>query len=169
VLVKYWSEFDYLRLEVLTAVKMAVFWVVTPCGLVSGYQHFEGTHQLSVRFEVYTAVKMLTFFWAVTLLRLIGRYQRFGETYCLHLQLETLVSTYKFTRRHNPEEQHRHPQIRENLKFHTDLVVLNTAHCLRYRSIKWTRRLNMWLLLVTLGDRSSLVPVGVLGVLDVLD
>jgi hypothetical protein len=29
---------------------------------------------------------------------------------------ETLVHTFESTRRHNPEEQHRHPHRRENLK-----------------------------------------------------
>jgi hypothetical protein len=47
----------------------------------------------------------------VTLLRLVGRYRRFGETYCLQdgekKVYETMVSTYKFTRRHNPDEEHR--------------------------------------------------------------
>jgi hypothetical protein len=33
------------NLEVLTGVKMTmvVFWIVMPCGLVGGYQHFGGT------------------------------------------------------------------------------------------------------------------------------
>jgi hypothetical protein len=37
--------------EVLTAVKMlmVVFWVVTPCGLVGGYQHFRGTYCLYIQ------------------------------------------------------------------------------------------------------------------------
>jgi hypothetical protein len=37
------------------------------------------------------------------------------ETLCLS---ETLVSTYRSTRCHNPEEQHRHPHRREDLKSH---------------------------------------------------
>jgi hypothetical protein len=63
-----------------------------------------------------------------------GRYMRFGGTYCLHLQgfsnvyepiriykpvlrkkvvclYETLTSTYKSTRRYNPEDQHRYISI----------------------------------------------------------
>jgi hypothetical protein len=35
------------------------------------------------------------------------------ETVCFP---ETLLFTYESTRRHNPEEQHRHPRSRENLK-----------------------------------------------------
>jgi hypothetical protein len=34
-----------MRSEVIAALKMFVlFWVVTPCGLAGGYQHFEGTY-----------------------------------------------------------------------------------------------------------------------------
>jgi hypothetical protein len=42
-----------LRSEVLTAVKMSmlVFWVVTPCGLVNGYQRFGGTYRLHLHQE----------------------------------------------------------------------------------------------------------------------
>jgi hypothetical protein len=32
---------------------------------------------------------------------------------------ETLVSAYESTQRQNPEEQHRHPHRRENLKSHS--------------------------------------------------
>jgi hypothetical protein len=41
VVVEYLKD---LRFEVLTVVsmKMAVFWVVAPCGLVEVYQHFRG-------------------------------------------------------------------------------------------------------------------------------
>jgi hypothetical protein len=54
-------------------------------------------------------------FWVVTLYGLVGRYQRFREIFCLHCPAsslkmetvffsETLVSTYKSTWWHNPEE-----------------------------------------------------------------
>jgi hypothetical protein len=71
----------------------------------------------------------LLLFSVVTSCRLIGGYQRFGETHCLHLQplspsstlkmeivcfSEMLVSTYGYTRCHNPEEQHSH--WRERMK-----------------------------------------------------
>jgi hypothetical protein len=41
------------RYEVLTAVKMQieVFWVVTPCDIVVGYQRFEGPGCLHFRVE----------------------------------------------------------------------------------------------------------------------
>jgi hypothetical protein len=43
------------------------------------------------------------------------------ETLCFS---EMLVSTYKSTRRHNPEDQHRHLHRRENLKFHIEFSCL---------------------------------------------
>jgi hypothetical protein len=45
-----------------------------------------------VRFEVLSAVKVIVFFWVLT---------------PCGLKMQTLVSTYEFTRRHNLE-QHRH-------------------------------------------------------------
>jgi hypothetical protein len=39
-----------------------------------------------VRFEIFTAVRMMMFFWVLVPCRLVGTCQRFGETYCLHLQ-----------------------------------------------------------------------------------
>jgi hypothetical protein len=40
--------------EVLTAVKISivVFWVVTPCSLVGGYQLLGGTYRLHIQYEV---------------------------------------------------------------------------------------------------------------------
>jgi hypothetical protein len=37
-----------VRFEILAAVKISivVFWVVTPCGLIGGYQHFGGMYRL---------------------------------------------------------------------------------------------------------------------------
>jgi hypothetical protein len=35
---------DRMRFEVLTVVKMLVFWTVMPCGLVGGYKHFRGKY-----------------------------------------------------------------------------------------------------------------------------
>jgi hypothetical protein len=49
----------------------------------------------NVRFEVLTTVKMMMIFWDVTPCGLVDRYQCFSET---------LVSTYKSTQHHNPEE-----------------------------------------------------------------
>jgi hypothetical protein len=46
------------------------------------------------------------------------------ETVCFS---ETLVSTYKSTRRYNPEDQHRHLRRRENLKSHVLLYFLFTV------------------------------------------
>jgi hypothetical protein len=40
------------------------------------------------------------------------------EAVCLS---ETLASTYKSTRRHSPEDQHRHLHRRENLKSHKSM------------------------------------------------
>jgi hypothetical protein len=41
----------YLRFNVLTVMKMAimVFWVVTPCSFVGGYQRFRGTYRLHLQ------------------------------------------------------------------------------------------------------------------------
>jgi hypothetical protein len=40
-----------------------------------------------IRFEVYTAMKMLMLvFWVVMPCGLVDRCKRFGRTYCLHLQ-----------------------------------------------------------------------------------
>jgi hypothetical protein len=36
---------------------------------------------------------------------------------------ETLISAYKYTRRYNPEDQHRHLRGRENLESHTCLYI----------------------------------------------
>jgi hypothetical protein len=43
----------YLRLEVLTAVKMTmvIFWAVTQCDFVGGYQSFGGTHCIHLQGE----------------------------------------------------------------------------------------------------------------------
>jgi hypothetical protein len=62
----------------------------------------------------------MLFFWVVTSCGLVRKYQRFGGTYCLHLKetSETLPSTCKSTRHHNPEGQHRHLHRRENLRSH---------------------------------------------------
>jgi hypothetical protein len=38
-----------------------------------------------VRFEVFMAVRIMTFLWVLAPCRLVGRCHRFGETYCLHL------------------------------------------------------------------------------------
>jgi hypothetical protein len=35
-----------------------------------------------------------------------------------------LVSTYESTRRHNPEQQNRHPRRSENLRCHDDVLVI---------------------------------------------
>jgi hypothetical protein len=66
-----------------------------------------------VRFEVFTAVRMMMFFfWVLAPCRLDGWCQRFRETYCLHLQhwrqrqMEMFASTVESTRCQNPEEQH---------------------------------------------------------------
>jgi hypothetical protein len=57
-------------------------------------------------------------FWVLKLCAFVGRYQRFAGIYCFHLQAalkivaacssEKLVSTYKFTWRYNPGDQHQH-------------------------------------------------------------
>jgi hypothetical protein len=57
---------------------------------------------------------------------LVGRYKRFGGKYrALKMEAvcssETLLSTYKSTRRYNPKDQHRHLHRRENLKSNTPL------------------------------------------------
>jgi hypothetical protein len=46
------------------------------------------------------------------------------ETVCFS---ETLLSTYESTRRHNPEEQHRHPHRRENLRSHGLREIMKTS------------------------------------------
>jgi hypothetical protein len=51
--------------------------IITVCGLIDPN---------SVRFEVFTAVKVLMFFWILAPCRLVGRYQHFGETY-YHLKV----------------------------------------------------------------------------------
>lgn len=37
---KYYARDDVL---IATTIKISIFWDVTPCSLISGYQHFEGT------------------------------------------------------------------------------------------------------------------------------
>jgi hypothetical protein len=70
-------------------------------------------------------------FWAVTLCGLVDGYQSFGGTY--FLQLSTLkmeeicssetLSTYKSTRRQNPEDRHGHIRRRENSESHIELLL----------------------------------------------
>jgi hypothetical protein len=90
--------------ELIEAVlSIVVFWVVTPCGLIGGYQRFGGTchfhfqrrsHFTSIfRVEVISTVKM-------DVIR----------------SSELLVTSYKTTRRHNPEYHSRHLHRHENLK-----------------------------------------------------
>jgi hypothetical protein len=71
----------------------------------------------SVKFEVFTAVRMIMFiFWVLAPCRLVGRCQRFGEAYtavsiftaeageiCFS---ETLASTDESTRRQNPKHHY---------------------------------------------------------------
>jgi hypothetical protein len=64
-------------IEVLTAVKMSLFWAATMCGFVGRYQRFGEKYCLHL-------LKM--------------------ETVCF---IETLLSTCECTRSHDPEEQHR--------------------------------------------------------------
>jgi hypothetical protein len=54
-------------------------------------------------------------FWVVTPCGLVGRYQCFGGTYCLNFQ------NWKA---HNPKDQHRHLNIRENHKSTTAYKLL---------------------------------------------
>lgn len=60
-----------------------------------------------MKIQVLTAMKMMLYLWAVTPCGFVGRSQRFSATYCLSSTLETLVSTYKFMQRYNPEDGHR--------------------------------------------------------------
>jgi hypothetical protein len=56
--------------------------------------------------EVLTAVNIsMLLFWVVTSCGLVGKYLK-TETVCF---FETLVSTYEYTRRHNPEEHQHFP------------------------------------------------------------
>jgi hypothetical protein len=43
-------------------------------------------YTIVMRFDVFTAERIILLFWVLAPCRLVGRYQRFGETYCLHLQ-----------------------------------------------------------------------------------
>jgi hypothetical protein len=56
---------------------MVVFWVVTPCGLVGGYQHFGGTYSLHLRGELKPEVIRSS---------------------------KKLVTPYETTQHHNPED-----------------------------------------------------------------
>jgi hypothetical protein len=75
---------DFVRLQVLTAVsmKMAVFWVVSPCGLVEVYQRFRGGfclhHQGDERWAIMEATSTS----------------------------EKSVNFYQTTRCNNPEDSH---------------------------------------------------------------
>jgi hypothetical protein len=71
-----------MRSEVLTAVKMLIFWVVTLCGFVDIYQRFGGTYRLHLQ-------HLSTKYGHSTFLRNLG------------------IST-KSTRRYNPEDHHRY-------------------------------------------------------------
>jgi hypothetical protein len=76
-------------------------------------------------------------FWVVTPCGRVGRYRRFGGTYCLKMETvcssQTLVSTFKSTRRHNPEDKHF--KGCENLKsqcINYGNTMIDIVHCLRY-------------------------------------
>jgi hypothetical protein len=70
------TEFYEIRkafLTVLTAkIQIELFWVVTPCGNVIGYQRFGGPCCLHLH-------------WVVTPCSVVVGYQRFGGPCCLHL------------------------------------------------------------------------------------
>jgi hypothetical protein len=74
-----------MRLKVLIAVKvsMLIFWVLTLCGLIRQYQHFEGKYFLCLTMPG-------------------GLQLKEDEKHC-H---EILVSTYKSMKSYNPEHQH---------------------------------------------------------------
>jgi hypothetical protein len=66
--------------------------------------------------------------WIVTPCRLIHtQATNVSEKYTLSIfrAEETLISTFKSTRRHNSEQQHRHFNRRENLKCHKLLVLVS--------------------------------------------
>jgi hypothetical protein len=75
---------------------VVIFWLVTPCFLVGGYRHFGGTYRLHLQGE-----------------DLADDYQHFGGIYHYpedgsNTFLQSLLTTYKITRHHNPEDLHRH-------------------------------------------------------------
>jgi hypothetical protein len=78
---------------------------------------------------------LMLIFWAVTPCGLVDRYQRFRaevEAVCFS---ETLVSTYKSTRRHNSDE-HRHLHGRENIRPHTLQNELKTGCSAQYLDLR---------------------------------
>jgi hypothetical protein len=71
------------------SMKMAVFWVVAPCSLVSVYMVLKPRKQPSSRnviFDVLTVEKKAVLFLVMMPCRLVDRYQHCGEMYCLCLQ-----------------------------------------------------------------------------------
>jgi hypothetical protein len=71
------------------SLKMAVFWLVTPCRLVWVYQHFRDLYCL---------------------------HQQGGAMMERAEASETSANSYQSTRRYNPEDGHLHTHRRENLK-----------------------------------------------------
>jgi hypothetical protein len=73
-----WGTFNF---EIFTVMKIQdeVFWVVSPCSVVVGYQHFRGPcclHLVKIQFEV---------FWAAMPHSVVVGYQCFRGPCCLHL------------------------------------------------------------------------------------
>jgi hypothetical protein len=85
-------------------VSMFVFWDVSPCGPVGRYQRFGATNCLASMFRAEDLKTEAVFF------------------------SETLVSTYKSTRRYNPKDQYQHIHCRENLKSHISCFILFSSY-----------------------------------------
>jgi hypothetical protein len=81
-----------LLISVLLNLLIVVLWVVVPCSLVGGYQHFRGNCPLHLQ-STSSVLKM--------------------KVIC---PSKTLVTTYRTTRRPNPEDQNLHYHSFENLR-----------------------------------------------------
>jgi hypothetical protein len=74
-----------------------------------------------VRFEVFTAVRMLLFLWVLAPCRLVGRSSALKmETVCFS---ETLASTDESTRLKNPEEHHHSLCDEENEEYRSVIAL----------------------------------------------
>jgi hypothetical protein len=65
--------------QVTSLSQIDVFWVVTPCSVMVGYNRFGGPCCIYLQVEV---------FWIVTPCSVVVEYQSFGGPYCFHLQGE---------------------------------------------------------------------------------
>jgi hypothetical protein len=130
--------FEYRFWKVFHMNSQTIIIIIKMINILQGYTMFKSHHSkhfihrlglhtvyiitdlLHMRFDVLTEESMSMFlFWVVTPCGLVGRHQRFGWIYGLKIDAvsssETLVSSYKPTRRYDSEFKKKSPNNRTSL------------------------------------------------------